>query len=216
MMNFFISNNSYSKWFKSNYYVLYSISLIDIPEPLTQCEKLFDKNVLPIKKLVKGIGDLNNLTIKETKNYFLYDDSNFISNTFFTELNKKIECYGFISLLYNNSDKKLVNSKNRLKFNILKNKEKEFLTIQLEDILVPKKIETTDSRIRNFSILATNKLNMEIVDEIKIEGFQNFEQYMKINPVDIRITDPEIETKLLYYSKRFKYRFIANSLLFSL
>ena len=110
-MNFFISNNSYSKWFKSNYYVLYSISLIDIPEPLTQCEKLFDKNVLPIKKLVKGIGDLNNLTIKETKNYFLYDDSNFISNTFFTELNKKIERYGFISLLYNNSDNKFVNSK---------------------------------------------------------------------------------------------------------
>ena len=56
---------------------------------------------------------------------------------------------------------------------------------------------------------------MKIVDEIKIEGFQNFEQYMKINPIDIRITDPEIQTKLLYYSKRFKYKFIANSLLFS-
>ena len=42
IMIFFISNNSYSKW--------------------------FDKNVLPIKKLVKDIGDLNNLTIKETKN----------------------------------------------------------------------------------------------------------------------------------------------------
>ena len=145
MMNFFISNNSYSKWFKNDYNVLYSTSLIDIPEPLTQCEKLFDKNVLSIKKLVKGIGDLKKLTIKETKNYFLYDDSNFISNTFFTELNKKIQCYGFISLLYNNSDKRLVNSKNRLKFNILKNIEKEFLTIQLEDILAPKKIETTDS-----------------------------------------------------------------------
>ena len=38
---------------------------------------------------------------------------------------------------------------------------------------------------------------------------------MKINPIDIRITDPEIQTKLLYYSKRFKYRFIANSSLFS-
>ena len=106
---------------------------------------MFDKNVLPVKKLVKDIGDLNNLTFKETKNFFLYDDSNFISNTFFTELNKKIQCYGFISLLYNNSDKKLVNSKSRLKFNILKNIEKEFLTIQLEDILAPKKIETTDS-----------------------------------------------------------------------
>ena len=70
---FFISNNSYSKWFKNDYnvlYTLYIISLIDIPEPLTQCEKLFDKNVLPIKKLVKDIDDLNNLTIKETKNFF--------------------------------------------------------------------------------------------------------------------------------------------------
>ena len=68
MMNFFISNNSYSKWFKNDYNVLYSISLINIPETLTQCKKLFDKNVLPIEKLVKDIGDLNNLTIKETKN----------------------------------------------------------------------------------------------------------------------------------------------------
>ena len=114
MMNFFISNNSYSKWFKNDYNVLYSTSLIDIPEPLTQCEKLFDKNVLPIKKLVKDIGELDNLTIKETKNFFLYDDSNLISNTFFTELNKKIQGYGFISLLYNNSNKQLVNSKKQI------------------------------------------------------------------------------------------------------
>ena len=68
----------------------------------------------------------------------------------------------------------MVNSKNRLKFNILRNIEEEFLTLQLEDILTPKKIETTDSKIINFSILATNKLNMRSIDEIKIEGFQNF------------------------------------------
>ena len=43
---------------------------MDIPEPLTQCEKLFHKNVLSIKKLVKDIGDLSNLTIKETKTFF--------------------------------------------------------------------------------------------------------------------------------------------------
>ena len=70
MMNFFISNNLYSKWFKNDYNVLYSTSLIYIPEPLTQCEKLFNKNVLPNKELVKDIGDLNNFTIKETKNIF--------------------------------------------------------------------------------------------------------------------------------------------------
>ena len=85
---------------------------------------MFDKNVLPIEKLVKDIGDLNNLTIKETENLFLYDDSNLISNTFFIEFNKKIQCHGFISSLYNNSDKQLINSKNRLKFNILRNIEK--------------------------------------------------------------------------------------------
>ena len=38
---------------------------------------------------------------------------------------------------------------------------------------------------------------------------------MKINPINIRIIDPEIQPKLMFYSKKFKYRFIANSLLFS-
>ena len=56
---------------------------------------------------------------------------------------------------------------------------------------------------------------MQIKDEFIIEGFQNFEQYNKINPVSVRIIDPDIQTKLLFYSKKYKYRFIANSLLFS-
>ena len=59
-MNFCIQNNEYSKWFKNNYNVFYSTSLVDIPEPLTKCEDLFNKNVLLI----------NNSTIKETKNFF--------------------------------------------------------------------------------------------------------------------------------------------------
>ena len=84
---------------------------------------------MPIKKLVKDIGDLNNLTIKETRTFFIYDNSNLITNTFFTELNKKVQCYGFISLLYNNSNERLVNSKNRLKFKVIKDIQKEFLTL---------------------------------------------------------------------------------------
>ena len=79
----FIQNNRYSKWFKNDYNVFYSPSVVDIPESLTKCEELFDYNVLPIKKLVKGIGDLNKLTIKETKNFFLCDDSNLISKSIF-------------------------------------------------------------------------------------------------------------------------------------
>ena len=56
---------------------------------------------------------------------------------------------------------------------------------------------------------------MQKKDEFTIEGFQNFEQYKKINPISIRIIDPDVQTKLLFYTKKYKYRFIANSLLFS-
>ena len=73
----------------------------------------------------------------------------------------------------------------------------------------------TDSKIKNFSILASEEKNVKIIGEIKIEGLQNFEQYKKINSISIHITDPEVQAKLMFYSKRNKYRFIANSLLFS-
>ena len=49
----------------------------------------------------------------------------------------------------------------------------------------------------------------------KLKVFKIFEQYMKINPINIQIIDPEIQSKLLFYSKKYKYRFIANKLLFS-
>ena len=56
---------------------------------------------------------------------------------------------------------------------------------------------------------------MQTKDEFIIESFQNFEQYMKINPISIRIIDPDIQSKLLFYSKKYEYRLIANILLFS-
>ena len=58
---------------------------------------------------------------------------------------------------------------------------------------------------------------MQIKDEFVIDGFQNFEQYTEINPISIRITDPNLQTKLLFYSRKYKgkYRFIATSSLFS-
>ena len=53
---------------------------------LDEAKKLLDKNVILIKNLVEKIGDLSKLTL-EQKNYFLYDDSNIINHTFYTELN---------------------------------------------------------------------------------------------------------------------------------
>ena len=55
-------------------------------------------------------------------------------------------------------------------------------------------------------------MKQKIIDQVLIEGFQNFAQYDKINPVDIGITDPEIRSKLSFYSTKCKYRFIINSL----
>ena len=95
------------------------------------------------------------------------------------------------------------------------NIKKEFITLQLEDILTPKKNETEDSKITNISILSIAESKMQIKEEFIIEALQNFDQYNKINPISVRIIDPDIQNKLLFYSKKYKYRFIANSLLFS-
>ena len=78
----------------------------------------------------------------------------------------------------------------------------KFLTLQLGDILTPKKIEKTDSKIKNFSILATGKMNKKTIDQVIIEDFQDFEQCMKINSINIEISDSKIQTKLRFYSKR--------------
>ena len=151
---------------------------------------------------------------KKQKKFYLYDNSNVISNTFFTELNRKIQCYRFILLLYTKSNYQLVNSTNRLKFNVLNNDQRDHLIFQLEDILSPYQIKTTDSKISNFSILAAGKMK-QIIDQVLIEVFQNFAQYDKINLVDIRITGPEIRSKRSFYLRKYKYRFIINSSLFS-
>ena len=137
-------------------------------------------------------------------------------HTFCTEVNKKIQSDGLISLEYDKTTANLINSKNRLKFNILNNIQREFITLQLEDILNPKKIETVDSKITNFSIISIRRQKrMKSVDEFKIEGFQNFQQYLKINPINIQIIDLQIQNKLLFYANKYNYKFIVNSLLFS-
>ena len=56
---------------------------------------------------------------------------------------------------------------------------------------------------------------MQIKNKLKIEGFQNFEKYYLINPVNIKITDSTIQNSLLFYARKYKYRFIANNFLFS-
>ena len=76
-----------------------------------------------------------------------------ITHTFLIEVNNKIQSYGLDSIEYDKTTANLINSTNRLKFNILNNIQKEFTSLQLEDILNPKKIEALDSKITKFSII---------------------------------------------------------------
>ena len=76
---------------------------------------MFNKDVLEIKQLVKDIGDLNTLIHREQKKIVLYDDSNIVSNTFFTEINKNIQSYGIISLQYDYNNENVRNWKNKLR-----------------------------------------------------------------------------------------------------
>ena len=55
----------------------------------------------------------------------------------------------------------------------------------------------------------------KIIDEFRIEDLQSFDQYTKINPINIQITETTIQNKLSAYSKQYKYKFIINILLFS-
>ena len=71
----------------------------------------------------------------------------------------------------------------------------------------------------NISILTVSefKKKKKIAASFLIEGLQKFEQYTTINPINVEIIDPYLRNKLSFYSSNYKckFRFVANSLLFS-
>ena len=102
-----------------------------------QAEKELDKNVLEIKNLVQKIGDLSKIKFKQ-KNFFLYDESNYINRTFSTELNKKLQIYGLISTsTIGIKTTNLIRPENSLKIRVLNNKYMDHIVLQLKDIRKP-------------------------------------------------------------------------------
>ena len=57
------------------------------------------------------------------------------------------------------------------------------MTLQLEDLLSPKKIKTEDSKVANISILLVTEFKTQIKDEFITEGLQKFDQYTQLNPI---------------------------------
>ena len=68
------------------------------------------------------------------KNFFLYDDGNYINHTFYTELNKKLQIYGLILTSgIGIKTTNLTRPENSLKFRVLYNKYMDHIVLQLED-----------------------------------------------------------------------------------
>ena len=216
--------DKYNKWLDSTYDVFNGDSERKITKKeRSELEDLLDKNLKEIKELINRIGDLSKLTL-EQKNFFLYDESNYINHTFYTELNKKIQVYGLISTHgIGIKSSELVTPQTSLKFNVLEDKYKEKIVLTLEDIRRKQKLNVKDKKITNFAILASSKKNKigikrkmsyTIINEVKIGGVQSFDRFDKLNPVEVRITISEVSTFLSRFTRN-KYRFIVNNLLFS-
>ena len=88
----------------------------------------------------------------------MYDENNYINQTFYAELNKKLQICWIISTSAIGivSTTKLVRIENSLKFNVVVNdKYMDHIVLQLEDIRKAGKIETKDAKVTNFLILST-------------------------------------------------------------
>ena len=62
-----------------------------------------------------------------------------------------------------------------------------------------------------------SKKKKKIAASFLIKGLQKFEQYTAVNPINTEIIKPYLRNKLSFYSSNYKwkFRFVANSLLFS-
>ena len=204
-----ISKPTYSKWFITpcNGHIFNNSIITDLSKlgGIQQAEKELDENVLEVKDLVEEIGNISDFTLKQ-KNFFLYDESNYINHTFYTELNKKIQIYDLISTAaIGIKTMNLIRPRNSLKFRVLHNKYMDHIVLQLEDIRKPGKIETKDTKVPHFSILSTKpkrkvaskrKMSYQLVDEFRIVGLQNYNVDEKLNPIEITIHDSKIQGKL--------------------
>ena len=210
------SNNKYKDFLKSNGDIFFKTSVIDLPKTLDKTEEIFDEKVLEIKKLVKDIGKVNFDNIEQL-NLSLYDRSNLIKETYFQRLNKHIQIYG-ITILKRKDEGRILTIKNSILFKTNRNVFKNELLFDLSYLEDEKIVKTIDDKIHNISILVIEKeKEMEKIEkEIEIFGFQSFDKFKKLNPVDTKITDIEVRNKLIWKENRkIKYRFSPRSIFFS-
>ena len=153
-MKFVCSKTKYEDYLNSNSGIFYFDSYKDLPNDLAECEKLFDEEVIKIKKLAGDIGELKEITENKQLNLSLYDDSNLIEGTFIQRFNKHLQLYGFISVPFANTKKNnLITLNNLLPFRVRREVQKEDLTFELSYLEKADQLATSDNKIHNLSIV---------------------------------------------------------------
>lgn len=128
----------------------------------------------------------------EQENYFLYDDSNMINQTFNTKLNKKIKSYCLISSF----------NKNTKYYSVLIPHKKNGPRGHAQRGPFPLARKYKIEKSKHWAKILVLKINKKvgqkrqrsykIVNKIYIGGLQEFDQYTRLNPVDMGKDNDEI------------------------
>ena len=157
-----------------------------------------------IKKLTEKV-NLKSLT-QAYENIFLYDLDNVIKPTFKTELQKEFSIYGLISFsgeTKENNKLDLINPKNKLKFETIKDIYKNNMKFELSKVHSKKTFNVIGNHVLNFGILQTKKKKRigekrwmagQIIDTIPILSIQNTD-YNFLNPIYISINSDVVIQK---------------------
>ena len=159
------------------------------------------------------------------ENFFLYDLEEMIKTVYATELNRDFSIYGLISFsgeTKKNNKLDLIKPNEKIKFQLIKDTYKENIKLELGKVHKKKSFTVISDKIFNFGILRTKKrksigskriMGLVIKDSIKILGFQNSD-YNFLNPIKVSVDSDNIIQFLTKYRK-YKYRFVLQSILFS-
>ena len=168
--------------------------------------------------------DLKSIT-HAFENFFLYDLEEMIKTVYATELNRDFSIYGLISFsgeTKKNNKLDLIKPSEKIKFQLIKDTYKENIKLELGKVHKKKSFTVISDKIFNFGILRTKKrksigskriMGLVIKDSIKILGFQNSD-YNFLNPIKVSVDSDNIIQFLTKYRK-YKYRFVLQSILFS-
>ena len=154
------------------------------------------------------------------ENFFLYDNENMMSELCISELSR----IAFLGKTNNKSNKlHQITPKHKLKFSQKKVVCKNKIELKLGNVHTKTSFSTPRDNVLNVSILCTKRnktigkkraMLHEIIDTVHILGLKNFDDYCRLNPVEITIDSNKFIKTLSNY-KKYKFRFIIDSLLFS-